>query len=384
MKLKLQSISTAVVVGIFLALMASFGTAGWYSLSASRAELYEQFKHYRESMAQNIANAMADPIYTFSPNNGSLVLELVKPDPRIVRVEIYDVFNEMDFIDFTIPSRRVGNLFEVHHTIEKNGEEIGWVNLTVNDASLLRQLEERKRLFQLVFGLAFLASALVMFPLLYLKLFAPLNRLSAQAKKFQENDLQTSFKWNGNDEISIVGQSLEQARHEMLTLIDELKALSVTDRLTGLVNRNKLDEVIDAEVKRSKRYGSSFGVILLDIDHFKRVNDTHGHQVGDDVLIAFAKILRQNTRDIDTVGRWGGEEFLIICPQTDLNELAQVAEKLRSVVEGHAFPVVQSKTASFGIAVHNPQEGVNELIARSDEALYRAKNNGRNCVEQSA
>ena len=161
----------------------------------------------------------------------------------------------------------------------------------------------------------------------------------------------------------------------------KLEKLSITDRLTGLYNRLKLDEALESEVARAPRSGQTFSVILIDIDHFKQVNDQHGHQTGDQLLTAIAEILRAGTRATDFVGRWGGEEFLIVCPHTDAAGATRLAENLRQTIQDYRFPVVAQKTASFGVASFRPDDTVKEIVARADTALYAAKDAGRNKVE---
>lgn len=159
-----------------------------------------------------------------------------------------------------------------------------------------------------------------------------------------------------------------------------LERVAVTDRLTGLYNRTKLDEVFASELARVERYGESVSIILADIDKFKSVNDTYGHQVGDRVLGEFAAILRKLTRDTDTPGRWGGEEFLVICSHVDLNGARILAERIRAAVAEHSFPVVGQKTCSFGVASYRPGDTEDTMVKRADEALYEAKQNGRDRV----
>lgn len=161
----------------------------------------------------------------------------------------------------------------------------------------------------------------------------------------------------------------------------ELERLSVTDRLTGLYNRLYLDEALVREIGRAERYDSAFSVILLDVDHFKQINDAHGHPVGDRVLVRLAELLRGATRETDVVGRWGGEEFLIVCPHTDHPGAMILAENLRAEIERSAFPVIGKMTVSLGVGDYLGGDHPNDLIARVDAALYRAKANGRNCVE---
>jgi diguanylate cyclase (GGDEF)-like protein/PAS domain S-box-containing protein len=161
----------------------------------------------------------------------------------------------------------------------------------------------------------------------------------------------------------------------------ELELAAITDQLTGLHNRRKLDEAMAQEVTRSRRYGTPLAVVLGDVDKFKAVNDAFGHQVGDQVLVAFAAILRQGVREADAVGRWGGEEFMVICPHTDMAGASALAESLRQRVAQHVFPGVGQKTCSFGVAQLTEQETALTLVARADAALYRAKHAGRDRVE---
>ncbi|NYT25485.1 GGDEF domain-containing protein [Alcaligenaceae bacterium] len=161
----------------------------------------------------------------------------------------------------------------------------------------------------------------------------------------------------------------------------EITQLSRTDRLTQLVNRIQLDHVLEENLQQALRYAVPFSIILLDLDHFKQVNDVHGHLVGDEVLVGTARILTADTRITDTVGRWGGEEFMIIVPNSGLGNAARLAEKLRSGIEAHDFPTVGKMTASFGVTGFAPEDDVVTMISRADMTLYAAKRAGRNRVE---
>lgn len=161
---------------------------------------------------------------------------------------------------------------------------------------------------------------------------------------------------------------------------EKVKYLSITDHLTGLYNRQKLEEVLKNEIDRVSRYHTIFSVILLDVDFFKDVNDTYGHCVGDDVLIAIVDILRHSCRKADSVGRWGGEEFMIICPETDPTDGTKLAEHIRSSIEKHSLPMVGQKTVSVGITGYQKSDDIKTIITRVDRALYQAKALGRNKV----
>jgi len=184
-------------------------------------------------------------------------------------------------------------------------------------------------------------------------------------------------------------ESLVEARsHEIieknLQLIEkniELERVSVTDRLTGLCNRLRLDHALDAELSQFERHATPFSLVLLDIDHFKSVNDTHGHLVGDRVLIQMGRLLGERTRLSDLAGRWGGEEFLIVCRHTTLDEATALAEELRQLVAQSDFQPIGNKTCSFGVTSARHGDTPASIVARVDGALYRAKANGRNRVE---
>jgi len=160
-----------------------------------------------------------------------------------------------------------------------------------------------------------------------------------------------------------------------------LKAQATTDTLTGIANRRQFYSTLTAEMSRADRYRLPLAVIMLDLDHFKEINDTLGHQVGDDVLVELARLVSGVIREQDVFARWGGEEFVILAPSRDAEGMRQLAEKLRSAVESHSFPGVGRVTCSFGLAEYQPDEAIESFFKRIDAALYRAKENGRNRVE---
>ena len=158
----------------------------------------------------------------------------------------------------------------------------------------------------------------------------------------------------------------------------ELSQLVITDKLTNLYNRRKLEEYITEEIYRSERFKRSFTLVILDIDHFKEVNDDYGHQTGDKVLIEFSNILQQELRKTDFVGRFGGEEFVLICPESNTTDILPVVEALRLKIANSNFEEIGQKTASFGLTMYKENDTITSLIKRADEALYQAKNSGRN------
>ncbi len=162
-----------------------------------------------------------------------------------------------------------------------------------------------------------------------------------------------------------------------------LEALSETDKLTGLNNRLKLDRFLQFHLDLFERHHEVFSVLLIDIDHFKKFNDRFGHLIGDKVLAHVASLLKDNCRKSDMAGRWGGEEFLIICPKTNLQDAQILSETLRSLIEDSHLRNIDSVTISIGVAQIKVSDNVNTIISRSDSALFKAKEGGRNRVELS-
>ena len=160
----------------------------------------------------------------------------------------------------------------------------------------------------------------------------------------------------------------------------ELEYQANHDPLTGLYNRRRMTELVDGEMKRARRYGTAASVILFDIDYFKAVNDNYGHGIGDAVLQELVAVVERRLRDMDSFSRWGGEEFLVLLPETDLASARQAAEALRALAVATDFTGVGSLTISLGVAVFDEDEAMEALLKRADNNLYAAKSGGRNRV----
>lgn len=160
----------------------------------------------------------------------------------------------------------------------------------------------------------------------------------------------------------------------------ELEILSMTDRLTEISNRRKLDELLVQESEKAKRYNRPLSLLMIDIDNFKNVNDTYGHQIGDCTLQSIATVLKENIRLSDIVGRFGGEEFMVICPESDQLSAQSLGEKLRLAIEQYEFNTINHATISIGVAQLQHTDTLSEWVEQADVALYKAKNEGRNRV----
>ncbi|MEF8943649.1 MAG: PAS domain S-box protein [Desulfohalobiaceae bacterium] len=176
-----------------------------------------------------------------------------------------------------------------------------------------------------------------------------------------------------------VGLVKDISRRKMMEA--KLQNMANTDQLTGAYNRHKFLEYLDYEISRVKRNNSPLSLVMFDIDHFKRINDTYGHGTGDETLRELVRITGETLRDVDILTRWGGEEFIVLTPDTDKLSASVLAERLRRTVEEHDFPGAGSVTISLGIVQYTGNEAIEDLINRVDERMYLAKRSGRNRVK---
>jgi diguanylate cyclase (GGDEF)-like protein len=230
-------------------------------------------------------------------------------------------------------------------------------------------------------------------------LVRPLDGLINGARRVAEGDLDVDLPTDRRDEIGYLSQvfndmvvHLQESRQVVTAAQSQLvehnrrlEELTVTDTLTGLANRRRLSEQMALQLERYRRNGRPFSVLMLDLDHFKTVNDRYGHLVGDQVLRQFAVCLTQSIRAVDFVARYGGEEFTILLFETGQADSWELAERIRTGVQEMRLTVesatVLRVTVSIGIAeVRNTDIAPDDLLQRADAALYQAKRAGRNCV----
>lgn len=183
-----------------------------------------------------------------------------------------------------------------------------------------------------------------------------------------------------NKIIADKNKTLLAKNKEIERINQELQNQAERDELTGLFNRRKINQLLRDLHKRALRYEKDFAVILLDIDYFKTINDSFGHATGDRVLKSIANILHGSLREVDSCGRWGGEEFIVICPDIDCSGAQPLAERLRQAIGTCSFYESQQVTASFGIACQSNHSTLTQLLNAADMCLYEAKNKGRNRV----
>jgi len=174
----------------------------------------------------------------------------------------------------------------------------------------------------------------------------------------------------------------DQFRQEQVQRLSAQQEAKI-DNLTGLWNRRHFHEMVIPEMDKANRYGSPLALVSFDLDHFKMINDTHGHLVGDRVLVEISQLAKHIIRSTDLLFRWGGEEFFLLLPHTGQEDALAAAEKLRTAFANHAITGLGTVTASFGIAIYEPNQPLDLWVNRVDRALYEAKNSGRNSVKIS-
>lgn len=205
-----------------------------------------------------------------------------------------------------------------------------------------------------------------------------INRCKDGSTYYEETTISPVFNQHGAIEYYV---STGKDVSDQVVMQQQLNELAMKDALTHLYNRRHLSMVLEAEIKRADRYGSQFGVVMFDVDHFKEVNDTFGHDVGDEVLCLMAEAVSDDIRETDQLGRWGGEEFLLIALGLNQARTDLLAEKIRKLIAQTQFPVAGRVTVSIGATSYHPGEGEMMLLKRADQALYLAKKKGRNRVE---
>lgn len=269
-------------------------------------------------------------------------------------------------------------------------ETLDWVVVTaVKKSAVFGQVYAITALSLVPVVVITLVAAWVASYLLSKHIIAPLNELLVRVEKTARGlELPAVSSELPGNEIGTIARAIEELTHETLyqknlelrRKNEMLETLSRTDQLTGIANRRRTAQVLEEEIERSGRYQKSFCVLLFDIDLFKNVNDTYGHDVGDQVLVMVGEAVEAAIRRTDTFGRWGGEEFLIICPEASLATALVVAEKVHAAVKNARFPHGLNITVSMGICEYRQGQSMQELLVAVDYKMYEAKNSGRNRI----
>ncbi|WP_240843247.1 diguanylate cyclase [Acidaminobacter sp. JC074] len=314
-----------------------------------------------------------------------------------------------NYVDDLIKSDIKSNFYE--HTFKfTNKKVILYVGILSNEDIIIMEqdlyfLSEAKdsanKLNVAVSGLLILLGTIISIPL-SIHLTRPILQINDLVNEIKDLKFDKKLNISNKDEIGDLANSINFIALKLRTTLDkldqknkqlldeqnllinlntQLQHSSETDALTKLSNRLKIDKDLEHCRNNFKNSQKDFSIILLDIDFFKKVNDNYGHLVGDEVLKEFAHILKSNTRETDLVGRWGGEEFIIILQNTPISKAYNKAESIRKIIELYNFDTVNRITVSMGVGSYNSIMDIDQLMSKIDNALYKAKENGRNQVQ---
>ncbi len=261
-----------------------------------------------------------------------------------------------------------------------NGKKLADISLVFNLNNIHKDTKrEQHHLIQILLMQAFISS-IIIFYIIKFKILNPIKTLMRQANLISNKKLNKAFLWKQKDEIGNLGRSIDKTREALKHLFTKLENKACFDALTNVYNRSGFNSIFPKELRRCNRYHHPISLIMFDIDHFKKINDTHGHLMGDKILINLCELVNENIRECDYLIRWGGEEFIIITPETDLNSAIILAEKIRKVVATTPFENNICVTISLAVSQIQEDEDNNTLLQRVDEHLYQAKNSGRNRI----
>ncbi len=322
---------------------------------------------------------------------------IVHTDPvmRVIpNMELREAFAGKRDIVSGLYGYRWGRNDKVAYVVVKDGFLFG-ISLFRTDL-----LEELYRAYRFLIGVSAASAMCFVAMALFIarSISRPVLSLAEAAGRIASRDYAVRVKLESRDEMELLGKAFNQMADDIQAFtgnlerlvaertealeqkMKQVEELSVTDPLTGIFNRKRFNEELTVEIERVKRYSGFLALIMFDIDHFKEINDAFGHAAGDAVLVDLTTLVGSLIRKADVFSRWGGEEFLILLPETDLDGAEKMAEKLRASIETRKFPGVPSVTCSFGVVSLTEIDDADTLFKRVDDALYEAKESGRNRV----
>lgn len=375
----------------------------------------ENIKHELERIAHIFEPALQTAIWNLSDEQLSSIAQGMNEMPLVYSVKIADP-NHKPLYDQGKKGTSASDDEELSYTFpiyqKHDGNQIFLAEVTLRSSD--EAIFERVKVGFAMLLLNAMIKSLALMTLFYIAfrkhLEVPLNALMHQISNLKtEKKSFIDVKWKRVNELSILQnrfnallkhiyaeeerriemvqnqnkqlEALVQERtHELEILNRELQNLATTDALTQIANRSSLDEVLKHSIAENERYQRPFSVVMIDIDFFKKINDTHGHLVGDTVLKTVAQLIKSQIRSVDTVGRWGGEEFVIVYREIECQGAYALAENIRQSVEKYPFEGLERITISLGVAQYRTGTSAEELLKQADTAMYDSKEHGRNKV----
>ena len=409
-----------VLLVLLIVLLAALSVSGWLALREEETNLLKEINQRGSYIGRFVAKSMAFSVVGYDYHTIQLLLDEITSSVEIDYAKITNVkgntMGESGSAGLFNNSEQAANegLVMFTNDITVDDETVGTLQLGLSTAHIIARLENQKYVLLKRESLVIVLIALFEFIALSYIVVRPVGQITnfLRSNVDEEGQLVGAIPLVSNDEfgqlahqfndlsgqlnqankklhskIESADRRLLETNQQLKQLNDEFRLLSITDPLTGLFNRRHFDELMETEVGLSNRHGDPNSLLLIDIDHFKAINDTYGHYVGDVVLKALTKTLQNNIRHTDAICRLGGEEFAVLCKRADKTGAMELAEKLREIIE--KTPMIPETddelliTISIGVASVPDGGGKTtpkQLYKDVDTALYYSKNNGRNRV----
>jgi len=377
----------AIVAGVLLPAIVLLWAEGELERQREAPEIAAQ----RQALLTLGATAVAQPAWTLSDTGLREAITGILANPTVCSVEVLDLPSgaptSLTHGNDCNPDLRVTLMdTPVHY----QGQEVARLQLAFDDTQIERNVAARRELTAWLVAAQVGLGMLVLVGVLGARLLRPIDRLKRQAGKLAARQAAPRVDWPRQDELGQLGEHLNDVQVQIRELVDELEGknaqlhqMAMYDHLTGLPNRTLLRELFTREAAAARRHGSKLALMFLDLDQFKAVNDSHGHQVGDELLVHVGAALRETLRESDVVCRMGGDEFLLLLPRVEgWDSVAATAERLlRAIGEPHPVGSAtepQRAAGSIGIAMY-PADGADfdALVRAADLAMYRSKDLGR-------
>lgn len=365
------------LIGLLLPLIAGMVI----TLNLERTTLEDELAVFHRESLKTLVESTEDAMLSFSPEGVHNTVRFLLKDERIVSIEVFsDIY---DLYLMKVSKETDEHKFDsavLRENVSKDGEELGYVQIEVDNGWVVPRIKKERFDNIVLFSAMFFCALLLVIPTIYFKVLRPLNRLRKQAEVLSSGELGIACKWQGKDELSILGNTLENMRSKLNENFNVMKEIAVTDELTGLPNRRGFNAEVKKLIDLSTRYNSPLSIAIFDIDYFKAVNDTYGHGVGDEVLKELSKLVGNRVRNTDLFARIGGEEFVLVMPETSAKVAKKLLNELKDMVSTSSFPHGEKLTVSIGMTDYSGVEHIEQLLETADKALYEAKETGRNRV----
>lgn len=373
-----HSISFFLLKLMLVGLIAPLALGLSIALDIEKKELMAQLDDFQQRSLDTLGKTAEDAMASFSPEEARNIVSFLLQDERIVQIDIFSAVYDLHLLRVSkeTPEQHFSTK-ELKKEVTKDGEVLGYVLVAVDKDWVKPRIAKERDQIIVLFVTMFIGGLLLIAPAIYFKVLRPLNRLMRQVEVLSDGELGVPYRWQGRDEFSMLGKTLDDMRTKLDKTFSLMRDMAVTDELTGLPNRRGFYGEVEKLLWLSSRYKHPLTLAILDIDHFKSINDNFGHPIGDEVLKDFAAVISQMIRKTDLLARVGGEEFVLVMPETTAEDALHLLERLRKSVADHSFSHERQVTVSIGFTSFHGSEKLEGLMVVADKALYKAKQDGR-------